>query len=217
VAGDLTTNLEQRQELQQSFTRASPDGQPHAGGRPAHQRRARSGAVHNLLVIREHLGGGTNALDQSQTVLPYKYTIQVGGTSPSSMQQVAQVVTAGQSGILDHVSIYADSMQTTSSGPAPLVTASIQTVSNGLPSGTIIGSGSIPITDLPAGSSWLRNPAWVTIKLSPAGGASLAITPGTQYAIVLSAGGGIITWYGSDDLYTGGSMVFPYTSGWHCA
>ena len=169
---------------------------------------------HPVLVIREHLGGGTNALDQSQTVLPYRYTIQVGGTSPSSMQQVAQIVTAGQSGILDHLSIYADSMQTTSPGPVPQVTASVQTVSNGLPSGTVIGSGSIPITDLPAGSAWLRNPAWVTLKLSPVGGASLAVTPGMQYAIVVSAGGGIMTWYGSDDVYTGGSMVFPYTSGW---
>ncbi|HEV2326663.1 MAG TPA: hypothetical protein VGS10_22170 [Terracidiphilus sp.] len=122
--------------------------------------------------------------------------------------------TAGQSGVLDHVSIYADSMQTTSPGPVPLVTATIQTVSNGLPSGTVIGSGAIPITDLPAGSSWQRNPQWVTFKLSSVGGASLAMTPGTQYAIVVSAGGGIITWYGSGDVYAGGSMVFPYTSGW---
>lgn len=169
---------------------------------------------HPVLVIREHLGVSTNALDQSQTVLPYQYTPQIGGTSPSSMQQVGQIVTAGQSGVLDHVSIYADSMQTTSPGPVPLVTATIQTVSNGLPSGTVIGSGAIPITDLPAGSSWQRNPQWVTFKLSSVGGASLAMTPGTQYAIVVSAGGGIITWYGSGDVYAGGSMVFPYTSGW---
>lgn len=169
---------------------------------------------HPVLVIREHISDSTNALDQSQTVLPYRYTIQVGGTSPSSMQQVAQIVTAGKPGILDHVSLYVDSMQTTSTGPVPQVTATIQTVSNGLPSGTVIGSGARLITDLPVGSGWLRNPGWVNFKLSPVGGASLAVTPGMQYAIVVSGGGGIITWYGSDDVYAGGSMVFPYTSGW---
>jgi hypothetical protein len=160
---------------------------------------------HPVLVVRENSGSAASeTLDQSQTATwiyrpSFGQGVYINGYNSSRM---AQTVTAGQSGLLDRVSVYVDSSITTN-GP---VTVSIQTVSNGLPSGIEIGNGTIPAAALPT----YGNPQWVSANIN----SSLEITAGTQYAIVLSAGGNQITWYGSGDVYSGGYMVFDYASGW---
>ena len=170
---------------------------------------------HMVLVVREHLGAGGSALDQFQSTLPWTNSPAIGGFSPSAIYQMAQIFTAGVSGVLDHVSVLIKAVFD-NNFPAVLgpVTVNIETVNNGLPSGTIIGSATIPADDLPYGD--FQNPRWVDVKLSPSSGASLALTPGTQYALVLSVGraGNSIAWYGSGDVYPGGSMVFGYSTGW---
>ncbi len=120
--------------------------------------------------------------------------------------QMAQVVTAGQHGFLDRVRVMLDNLSAT--GP---VTVSIQTVIGGKPSGTEIGSGTIPFGALPS----YGNPQWVSANIS--GSPRLAMVPGTQYAIVLSSDTGTIRWYTSADYYGGPSasiLVNQPGSGW---
>jgi hypothetical protein len=102
-------------------------------------------------------------------------------------------VPATVSGILDRVSVELESSE-----PGP-VTVSIQTVSEGLPSGTVLGGGTIPVSAfLPYGSS-----RWVDVNINDA-----FVTAGNQYALVLHSGSGMyITWfehYSPPDNYPGG-------------
>ncbi len=171
---------------------------------------------HVTLVFRQNFypSAASDTLDQAQTALPWTYRPSFGSgvyINNYNITKMAQTFTAGQSGTLDRVSVYLDDSYIPN-GP---VTVSIQTVTNGLPSGIEIGQGMIPASAIPFGPYYAPNPQWVSTKISPVGGKSLAMTPGTQYAIVLSAGGGDqITWFGSGDVYPGGSMVNQYSSGW---
>ena len=126
------------------------------------------------------------ALDQSQD----------GGFAGSNVVwgsvQAAQSFTAGISGDLDQV----DVLLARSGSPGDL-TVEIQTLSSGVPSGTVLASGSV------AAASVTGSYAWIPVPLSPVAPSSA----GVQYAIVLSAPSSA----GSGDRYdwaiTGGS---PY-------
>ena len=129
------------------------------------------------------------ALDQSQD----------GGFAGSNVVwgsvQAAQSFTAGISGDLDQV----DVLLARSGSPGDL-TVEIQTLSSGVPSGTVLASGSV------AAASVTGSYAWIPVPLSPVAPSSA----GVQYAIVLSAPSSA----GSGDRYdwaiTGGS---PYSAG----
>lgn len=141
-------------------------------------------------------GASAEVLDQSQTKQ------DSWGMIGSGEYRTGQVFTAGMYGILDRVSVvlanYAPSPAT---GP---VNVSIQTVTDdGLPSGTQIGSGTIPLSAIPPAGS----PAWVDVILtSPA-----KVTAGTKYVLLLSTSGGsdIVAWY----MGLGGD-VKPYPRGY---
>ena len=116
-----------------------------------------------------------------------------------------QTFTAGLSGRLDRVSVYVESF-----GVVGDFEASIQTVKGGYPSGIVLGQGSIPASSIPA-QGHPGSPGWVTIGIS--GG--VAVTAGTQYALVLRVGGGLFSWMFTDrDLYPGGHMIFNSNQGW---
>lgn len=90
---------------------------------------------------------------------------------------MAQIFTAGRSGALDKVSAPAWRSGTTEAGE---MVVSIQTLDeSGLPSGTVLGSGSRPIDDFetsPPGS-------WMDVSLAqPA-----PVSAGTKYALVVSS------------------------------
>jgi hypothetical protein len=144
-----------------------------------------------------------DALDQPPQSATWTKQWPIGG---GYYVQMGQIVTAGQYGFLDRVEVMLDNLDAT--GP---VTVSIQTVIGGVPSGTEIGSGTIPVTALPS----YGNPQWVSANIS--GSPKLAMRPGTQYAIVLSSETGTIRWYTSADYYSGNSaymLVNQQGSGW---
>jgi hypothetical protein len=117
-----------------------------------------------------------DTLDQSQGAWN-------GGFSQYSSEQTGQIFTAGLSGVLDRVSVYLINYNYHAIGP---VEASIQTVTGGLPSGTVIGHGSIPDGSIPY---WPGG--WVTIDISGA-----TVIRNTQYALVLhGVGEGDFMWY----------------------
>jgi hypothetical protein len=172
---------------------------------------------HVTLVFRQNFypDAASDTLDQSQSALPWIYRPSFGSgvyLNNYNVTRMAQTFTAGQPGILDRVSVYIDDSYIATEP----ITVSIQTAINGLPSGIEIGHATIPASAIPFGPYYAPNPKWVSTRISPTGTASLAMTPGTQYAIVLSAGAtrNQITWYGSGDVYPGGSMVDQYSSGW---
>lgn len=140
--------------------------------------------------------------DQSQTTGSYEMAI--GGSGPASWLKVAQIVTANKTGFLDRVRVYVDNANATGG-----VNVSIQTLNNGLPSGTMIGSGQIPVSTLPPSGS----PNWVDVKIS--GTMKLIMTPGTKYAIVLSApNSGVMRWYAAGNVYAGGGALVYSGGSW---
>lgn len=142
--------------------------------------------------------------DQSQTTGTYEMVI--GGTSPASWSKVAQIVTVGSPGFLDRVRLYVDNATAPATG---VVSISIQTLNNGLPSGTVIGTGQIPVSSLPPSGA----PNWVDVKIS--GTLKLLMTPGTKYAIVLSAPtSGVMRWYAAGNVYAGGEALVYSGGSW---
>lgn len=124
----------------------------------------------------------TDTLDQSQTIT----------TSFQHLDIMAQTFTAGMTGQLDQVSLASD----TSYGPVDL-TVQIQSVSGGAPSGTVLGSSSFlgSLTCCSLFHDFVFSPA-------------VAITTGTQYAIVVNVNAGLLTWYTSwfFNAYAGGQL-----------
>jgi hypothetical protein len=145
--------------------------------------------------------GATEMLDQSQTVSQSPQTV-------SYNIQRAQTFTAGVSGVLDRVSLRLENY--TSSPPTGAVlNISVQTVIGGLPSGEQIGTGTIPLSAIPALGS---GGDWVDVDIVDA-----IVDAGSQYALVLqtSIWNASVTWwyayqnaYGSS--YTRGEMAFNY-------
>lgn len=139
------------------------------------------------------------SLDQSQTAVPNYYGHFGDG------QRLAQTFTAGLYGMLDGVSLelenYSDNP---TNGP---VTVEIYPVSGGYPFGFPIGSGLIPLSAIPP----FPGPAWVDVSLS-----DTYVTPGSQYAIVLSTSdGGWVRWAANNNpgSYPGGNMLIGYPGG----
>jgi hypothetical protein len=144
-------------------------------------------------------------LDQSQPVSQSPHTVGYDTLG-------AQIFTAGVSGELNRVSLRLENY--TSSPPTGAVlNISIQTVIGGLPSGEQIGTGTIPLSAIPAFGS---GGDWVDVDIS-----GPIVHAGSQYALVLqtSIWNAQVTWwlayqneYGSS--YTRGEMAFNYGSGW---
>jgi hypothetical protein len=121
-------------------------------------------AVASLLVVSSAAATGT--LDQSQTS-----TSGLSVTAAGS-QWVAQTFAAGLTGDLDQVDLFLRRI-----GNPGDATVQIQTLSGGAPSGTVLGSATVPeaaVTD---------DFTWVSFQFS----SSVSVTAGTEYAVVLSA------------------------------
>jgi hypothetical protein len=130
-----------------------------------------------------------DTLDQSQTA---QNTWGMIGSGAGT----GEVFTAGQSGYLDRVSLYVG--QYAANPAATTVSVSIQTVTNdGVPSGTVIGTGFIRADDIPASGGW------VDADIDGA-----FVTAGTKYALILSTMDGIALWYMES------GDVKPYPSGY---
>jgi hypothetical protein len=139
--------------------------------------------------------GATGTLDQFYVSGDVTGFVGVGGVSP----MIAQVFTAGITGTLTEVDLHMEAINT---GSSPL-TVQLQTVPDGGgPSGTVIGSASVPAGKVPL----YPNQGWVPVTISAP---SVA---GTQYAIVLSNPGGIggyqvdASLQPGEQLYQGGAL-----------
>jgi hypothetical protein len=144
------------------------------------------------------LAGGvalaTSQLDQQQTNAPL--SVGMDATYP-----MAQTFTAGVSGSLDKVSVHAYRAGTQEVGD---MLVSIQTLDeSGSPSGTVLGSGSAPITDF----STTPPGGWVDIGLTR----PVPVSAGEKYALVTSTasvsptGASFYGWgMAYDDPYPGG-------------
>ncbi len=121
---------------------------------------------------------------------------------------VGQTFTAGVYGVLDEVSVYLWNPSTSpATGP---ITVTVQTVtSKGVPSGTEIATGTIPLSAIPAGSY-----SWVTVYLTSVNTKPVVVTPDTKYALLLASSGGQPRWEVENDVYPGGSMVIKSGTGW---
>ncbi len=122
----------------------------------------------------------------------------------------AQTFTAGLSGSLTKVSVHARLVA--SSGPGDL-RVSVQTLDgSGFPSGTVLGSGSVPVGDFTVGS---LPGDWVDIDLSP----SASVSAGTKYALVVSSANAPednshYVWAGGlHNPYSGGDALGRFRSG----
>jgi energy-converting hydrogenase Eha subunit A len=105
-------------------------------------------------------------LDQSQSVSD-------GYGFFGFFMQQAQTFTAGLTGNLSQVDVELSRI-----GSPGSITVQIRTVSSGVPSNTILASATIAESSVSAISS-----GWISVPLTP----SVAITAGTQYAIILAA------------------------------
>jgi alpha-tubulin suppressor-like RCC1 family protein len=147
-------------------------------------------------------------LDQSQPVSQSPQTV-------SYNTQRAQIFTAGVSGELDRVSLRLQNWISPPSGAELIV--SVQTVIGGLPSGKQIGTGSIPLSAIPAYES---GGDWVDVDISSFSFAT--VYADMQYALVLQTNvwnANVDWWYAyeggtSGSSYTGGEMAYNYGSGW---
>ena len=143
-----------------------------------------------------NLGPVIEMLDQSQPVSQSPRTVGYD-------QLGAQIFTAGVSGGLNRVSLRLQNY--TSSPPTGAVlNISIQTVIGGLPSGEQIGTGTIPLSALPAFGDW------VDVDISGA-----TVYADRQYALVLRTNiwnAQVYWWYAYQNeygsSYTRGEMAF---------
>jgi len=149
-----------------------------------------------------NLGPVIEMLDQSQPVSQSPRTVGYD-------QLGAQIFTAGVSGGLNRVSLRLQNY--TSSPPTGAVlNISVQKVIGGLPSGEQIGTGTIPLSALPAFGDW------VDVDISGA-----TVYADRQYALVLRTNiwnAQVYWWYAYQNeygsSYTRGEMAFNNGSGW---
>jgi hypothetical protein len=162
----------------------------------------------SVIAVMVLLAGGValaaSQLDQEQT----NASTSIGMDANYPM---AQTFTAGVSGSLDKVSVHAYRAGTLEAGG---MLVSIQTLDeSGLPSGTVLGSGSAPITDF--GTTSPGN--WVDIGLTqPA-----TVSAGKKYALVTSTASASPTgasFYGwgvaFNDPYSGGDAYDRNSGQW---
>jgi hypothetical protein len=165
-----------------------------SGLRGAHRLRLTLAFVAAFLVVVAPARAGT--LDQEQ--------LDGSGTLPRVARSLwlSQTFTAGLTGELDEVQLY---LHRGGDGvPGPL-TVEIRTVSGGVPSGgPTLATETVPEASVPTSL------AFVSVPLSPA----VAVTQGTQYAIVAHADSAVgFNFYewggtgGNTDPYPGGTVV----------
>ena len=113
---------------------------------------------------------------------------------------VAQTFTAGIGGYLHRVRLLLENRSV--SGPIAVSIRTVDVLYDGAyPSGTQIGSGTIPVASLPS----VGVPGWVDVTLDDP-----VITPGAQYAILLSmTADGWIKWYDNQRLSFWDPDVYP--------
>ena len=131
-----------------------------------------------------------SVLDQSHTG---QNSLGMIGTSGGT----GEVFTAGKSGYLNRVSLYLGlpASGATTGG----VNVNIEMVtSDGLPSGTRVGHGSIPVEEISTTGGW------VDVDIDGA-----FVTAGTQYVLIPSTGNGTVSWYMEN-----GGDVKPYPAGY---
>ena len=127
--------------------------------------------------------------------------MQALATGSNSLRTpMAQTFKAGATSQIDRVAI----MGTTTSGPVSL-TIQLQTVSGGKPSGAVMGSSSF------TGLIYCCH-AWHDFIFNPA----VAVTAGTEYAIVVRPTSGLFTWYDaySYDAYPNGQLWLASGTTW---
>lgn len=147
-----------------------------------------------MILLAGGVAVAASQLDQQQTNAPA--SIGMDANYP-----MAQTFTAGVSGSLDKVSVHAYRAGTLEAG-AMLV--SIQTLDeSGLPSGTVLGSGSAPITDF--GTTSPAN--WVDISLTQA----VPVSAGKEYALVTSTAS--VSQTGASFYGLGVAFNDPYSGG----
>jgi hypothetical protein len=136
--------------------------------RPMLLRRGLGGAILACALVVAVPTAGAGTLDQSQPLIGGGLAF-VRGTV-----QTAQTFRSGLTGRLDQVDV-----AVARSGAANALTVEIRTVSGGVPSATVLGSATVPATTvslagIPSG--------FVSVPIP----ASVPVTAGVQYAIVLS-------------------------------
>lgn len=146
-------------------------------------------------------------IDQEQIVVDTTAnTLAIGGASE---QKLAQTFTAAKSGCLSHVTV------PLGCEPAASLTVEIQETTDGVPSGTVLASETLPGTLYPQLSAAPVPGGFRIVEFtSPA-----LITAGKQYAVVLSAAGDSCGIFQGPlgDPYLGGHGFFdarPNPPGW---
>jgi hypothetical protein len=115
----------------------------------------------------------TGTLDQSQA----QTSTPPMGSVAAGTQWTAQTFTAGLSGTLDQVDLCVMRVSTPDA-----LTVQIQGVVGGVPSGSVLASATVRDSDVAQESG-----GWLVVQLNP----PAVLSAGTQYAIVLSAPGGL--------------------------
>ncbi len=147
------------------------------------------------LVVALAPPAAAGTLDQSQEVAEVRGLI-VGPEllNPSSR---AQSFTAGLSGDLDQVELFLEHLDDNARKP---LTVEIRAMNATIPGDDVLAATAIAPADIPASSSG----GWVAAVFDP----PAPVVAGTQYAIVLYAGGADRFWH-----YGASSLVAPYAGG----
>ena len=146
-------------------------------------------------------------LDQQQPVINNSagFVIAIGG---GAQQKLAQVVTAGISGLLTEVRL-----PVSCSNPGPGLIVEIQGVTAGLPNGTVLTTQTVPTSSVPP---FPALPTFRALVLS----APVYLAAGSRFAVVLMSTGDCAVAPGPvGDSYIPGNLYFdarPNPPGWVC-
>lgn len=148
----------------------------------------------------------TSVIDQQQLIIDSSAgTAAIGGPST---EKLAQVVTAGLSGLLTEVRL------PVTCDPASDLILEIQGVTAGTPNGIVLTSQTIPGSILPP--FFPSPPSFRGLSFS----APVSFSAGSQFAIVLRSAGSCGVFQGPvGDSYLGGNLYFdalPNSPGWVC-
>lgn len=150
-------------------------------------------------------GSATSTVDQEQTNT-------ASGVGLDAQYPAAQQFTAGRSGALDRVSIPVSLAISSNVGDLRLAIQSLN--SAGQPSGTVLGTASLPASSFTVGGQF----AWRDLTLQQ----PVAVTEGTEYALVVSGqnhpqDGAFYNWRAAlTNPYAGGDAMWinPTTGQW---
>jgi hypothetical protein len=147
----------------------------------------------SVVLFATAAAANAGVLDQSQPV----FLAATGGVATATCQSLAQTFTSGMTGELDQVDLGLWRDPSNVSGP---LIVEIQTVSGGVPSGTVLTSESIAAASITTAPFHV---GFISVPLNP----TVAVTGGVQYAIVLSGcGEGVgYFWWRPGDLYPNGT------------